>query len=111
MTEGDVVLARLPQVDGTVKLRPAVLLCIMPPFNDFLICGVSTQLHQSAVNFDEQIGPIDSDFAASGLKSVSLIRLGYLAVLPVGQLKGRIGRISTSRLIRLRTTLADHLRP
>jgi mRNA interferase MazF len=45
MNEGDIALTALPQSDGSVKPRPAVLLRRMPPFGDWLVCGVSTQLH------------------------------------------------------------------
>jgi hypothetical protein len=57
-----VVLAALPQADGQVKHRPAVLLRVMPPFGDWLVCGVSTQLTQAVVEFDEVIGISDPDF-------------------------------------------------
>ncbi len=51
MRESDVVLALLPQADGTLKRRPAIVLREMPPFKDFLVCGISTQLHQKVENF------------------------------------------------------------
>ena len=41
MNEGDVVLTPLPQANGLVKLRPAILLRQMPSFGDWLVCGVS----------------------------------------------------------------------
>ena len=44
MTEGDVVLTPLPQADGQVKNRPAVVLRVMPPHGDLLVCGVSNFL-------------------------------------------------------------------
>lgn len=44
MKEGDVVLTPLPQADGMIKNRPAIILREMPPYRDFLVCGVSTQL-------------------------------------------------------------------
>ena len=46
MTEGAVALAPLPQADGRTKPRPVVLLRAMPPFGDWLVCGISTQLQQ-----------------------------------------------------------------
>lgn len=46
MREGDIVLTPIAQADGRVKNRPAVLLREMPPFGDFLVCGVSSQLRQ-----------------------------------------------------------------
>ena len=110
MTDGDVVLALLPQADGHTKPRPALLLRQMPPFNDWLVCGVSTQLHHEAAGFDEVISPVDSDFAGSGLKAASLIRLGFLAVLPAGTFLGAIGSVSPERHRRLIERLASFLR-
>ena len=72
MKEGDIVLTPLPQADGAVKTRPAILLRELPPYRDFLVCGISTQLYQQVKGFDELISPADTDFAASGLKSASL---------------------------------------
>lgn len=47
MKEGNVVLTPVPQADGNIKNRPAILLREFPPYKDFLVCGVSTQLHQA----------------------------------------------------------------
>jgi mRNA-degrading endonuclease toxin of MazEF toxin-antitoxin module len=57
MKEGDVVLTPLPQADGQIKNRPAIILRGMPPYGDFLVCGVSTQLHQEVAGFDDPIRP------------------------------------------------------
>lgn len=111
MKEGDVVLASLLQRDGTFKDRPTLFLKRMPPFQDCLVCGISTQIQQAVPNLDETITPADSDFRTSGLRAASLIRLGYLAVLPRSELKGRIGTVSTERRNRLLTRLSDFLRP
>ena len=80
MNEGEIALTPLPQADGRTKPRPTVLLRRMPPFGDWLICGVSTQIHQRVVGFDETIEPLHPDFAHSGLKAASLIRLGFLTL-------------------------------
>ena len=111
MKERAVVLAPLPQATGQVKNRPAIILRAMPPFGDFLVCGVSTQLRQAVAGFDDMIGPGDLDFLASGLKAPSLIRLGFLAVLPASELLGTIGSISEERHERLLERLSSHLRP
>jgi mRNA interferase MazF len=46
MKETDVILAYLPQSDGIVKRRPTLILRIMPKFQDFLVCGISTHSPQ-----------------------------------------------------------------
>ncbi len=109
MKAGDVVLTPVPQADGGVKNRPAILLRDVPPYGDFLVCGVTTQLHQQVKGFDEVIAPSDSDFESSGLKSESLIRLGFLAVLPRSSIIGAIGSISSEQHQRLLKTLSDYL--
>ena len=111
MTEGDVLLAALPQSDGHLKRRPVICLRLVPPFNDFLVCGVSSQLHQAAEELDETISQSDGDFVMSGLKAKSLIRLGYLIVLPQRECRGRIGSISEERRIRLLKRLSAFLDP
>ena len=77
MKEGDVVLTPVPQANGEIKNRPAIVLRELPLYRDFLVCGISTQLHQQVKDFDETISPSDIDFSSSGLKSESLIRLGF----------------------------------
>ena len=109
MKERDVILVPLPQADGQIKPRPAVLLRRLPPFGDYLVCGVSTQLRLEVAGFDDPIGRRDCDFAKSGLKQDSLIRLGFLAVFAMNQVVGGIGEISEGRHQRLLQRLADHL--
>lgn len=109
MRQGDVVVVPMPQADGVVKNRPAIVLREMPPFGDALVCGVSTQLRQAAQDFDEVISPSDPDFALSGLKEESLIRLGFLAVVPRSKIAGSIGSISPERHKRLLNRLSEYL--
>ena len=109
MNQGDVVLTPVPQADGVIKNRPAIYLREMPPYRDVLVCGVSTQLHQEVKGFDEVIELSASDFATSGLKSASLIRLGFLAVLPRNSVIGSIGKISSIRHRRLLRRLGEYL--
>ena len=106
MKESEVILTPVPQADGKVKNRPAVLLRELPPYRDFLVCGVSTQLHHAVNDFDEIISPTDVDFASSGLVTESLIRLGFLAVLPRNNIVGSIGAIAPERHTRLLKTLS-----
>lgn len=101
MKEGDVILAPIPQADGQVKNRPVLFLRELPPFKDALVCGISTQLHQEVVGFDEIIAAKDMDFVNSGLIADSLIRLGFLALVPRQKLVGSIGAISMNRHRRL----------
>ena len=109
MNQGDVILTPVPQADGVFKNRPAIFLREMPPYRDVLVCGVSTQLHREVKGFDEVVQSTDSDFATSGLRRASLIRLGFLAVLSRSAVIGSIGAISSDRHRRLLKRLSDYL--
>lgn len=108
MKPGDIVLTPLPQADGQVKPRPAVVLDLLAPFDDAVACGISTQLRHAVPGFDEFVQPRDDDFPQSGLKAASVIRLGYVTVLMPDDVICRIGRISPARLKRLLARLGDH---
>jgi hypothetical protein len=76
-----------------------------------LVCGITTQLHAIQPNWDELIRPGDTDFPGSGLLQMSVIRLSYLHAIRPIQVVRVIGQVDPGRLARLRTRLADHLRP
>lgn len=109
MKEASIVLVSLFQVDSQTKVRPALVLRIMPPFDDLLVCGVSGQLHQEVKGFDEVIYKTDSDFTNSGLRSSSLVRLGFLAVVPIEKVAGSIGFVDAKRHKTLLKRLATYL--
>jgi mRNA interferase MazF len=110
MKEADLVLTPVPQADGKIKLRPALFLRKMPGiYSDALVCGVSTQIHLCVPKFDEVVSPHDNDFLTTGLLKESLIRLGYLAVIPANKIAGSIGNISRERKRRLLHKLSEYL--
>jgi len=109
MKEGDIVVAPLAQADGQIKNRPALILRVMPRFGDLLVCGFSTQLSQQVAGFDEIILSSDADFVLSGLTTASLIRLGFLTLLPLGKVAGSIGSVSAERHERLLRRLSGYL--
>ncbi len=92
-----------------MKRRSAIVLREMPPFKDFLICGASSQLYHEVKNFDELIVPSNADFVSSGLKTESLIRLGFLTVLSHKDIIGSIGSVSAERHRRLLEKLSRYL--
>jgi mRNA interferase MazF len=110
MNPGDVVVAHLPTSQGSLKLRPVLILADLPgQFGDMLVCGISTRLHLFAPDWDERLEPTSLDYRSSGLKFPSIIRLSYLGILSPPQVPGSLGTISSERLERLRQRLADHL--
>lgn len=81
----------------------------MKPFGDYLSCGISTKLRHFVPNFDDVILPDDPDFKVSGLQFPSLIRLGWLAMVPEASIEGSIGQISIERHKRLVKNLITYL--
>ena len=106
---GDIVLFRFPQADlAEGKLRPALLLGKLPgEYDDWLTCMISSQTRHYLPNFDELIQEGDLDFAQSGLKLESVIRVGRLAVIEGELLLGEVGKISGERLKQIKRHLAD----
>jgi mRNA interferase MazF len=109
ITEAQIVLFRFPQTDQTeAKLRPALVLRRLPGhYDDWMICMISSQLHQKIPDFDEVITSTDSDFRQSGLKLASVIRISRLAVVNSDMLLGKLGQIDALRLSRIKQKLAS----
>lgn len=110
MKESDVILVALVQADEELKYSPAIVLREMPmPYRDLLVCGVSRRLNQYMQGLDDIISPADADFVSSGLHAESLIRLGFLGVVPRRLVRGMLGSISDERHKRLLQRLVDYL--
>jgi len=109
IAEGQIVLFRFPQTDQQVgKLRPALIIRKLPShYNDWLICMISSRLDHEISGFDEIVIPNDPDFADSGLKATSLIRISRLAVINGDILIGKIGQVDSSRLSRIKQKLSQ----
>jgi mRNA interferase MazF len=108
---GQIVLFKFTQTDLVQgKLRPALLVGKLPgQFDDWLICMISSQTQHYIQEFDELIRLDDLDFAKSGLKVTSVIRVGRLAVVNGEALLGAIGEIDSEKLRRIKTHLANWL--
>lgn len=110
--EGQVVLFRFPKTDLVEgKLRPALVIRKLPgPYDDWLICMISSQVERAIDAFDEVISTNDSDFADSGLKTESVVRLSRLAVVERRALVGAVGHVDAERLARIKANISDWIR-
>lgn len=111
MSPGDIVAVQFPYADrNQAKLRPALVLGRLPGDNDdWLICMISSRLRHYVPGFDEIIAASDADFAESGLKVPSVVRVGRLFVVERQLMAGAIGKISLQRLQKIRNQLASWL--
>jgi hypothetical protein len=92
MRQSDVILTPVPQADGRVKNRPAIILREMPSYGDLLVCGVSTQLHQYVHDFEV---PFITDDYARMIIIPMIIWIRYICLIKLAQpgLKKRKGVI------------------
>ncbi|MCX6154057.1 MAG: type II toxin-antitoxin system PemK/MazF family toxin [Candidatus Kapabacteria bacterium] len=109
MKEGEIVLADLLNSDGKFKKRPALILKVLPKYGDLLVCGVSTQIHQLLPDFDLLLSTQSNDFQTSGLIKESIIKLGFISVLPTQFIEGTLGNISKESHKLLIKRLCDYL--
>ncbi len=109
MQESNIVLIDFPQPDGKSKVRPALILKRLPQFQDFLVCGISTQVHQIIKDFDVIIDERERFFANTGLHKTSIIRIFFLAVVSSDKISGSIGKIPSSLHKKLLERLAMFL--
>lgn len=93
MKEGSIVKVVLPQADGKLKARPALVLRHLNDL-DVLVCGISSKLHRRQRGIDLLLRAEDSTFAATGLRFTALIRVGFLATIPLSSIEGAIGHVS-----------------
>ena len=109
--EGDIVLFRFPQADfAQGKLRPALLLRKIPnEYGDWLICMVSTQLHQQKDRLEIIVSTSDPEFAGTGFKRSSLIRSSRIAVVNEDIFEGKLGSMTTAKLREIRERFSNWL--
>ncbi len=112
MKAGDIVLIRFPQTDLSVgKLRPALVIAVAPGrHSDLLLALITSRTYQAVPRFDEIVDPSDSDYAATGLKVRSVVRLARLVSVERNVINARLGNVSSKRLQQIRKRLADWLR-
>ena len=108
MKPGDIVLTIIPQ-DGQQKKRPVLILKILPKYNDYLVCAISSQLHQYIPGFDLMLDDKHKAFKESSLNGPSVFRLSNLAVLSNKDIIGTIGFLRNDLHLILLKNLANYL--
>ncbi len=109
MRPGDVVRWTFVQGDGQRKMRPAIILGAVPPFNDWLVCAVSSQLQRAVPELDIVIDAQHADFLRTGLRMTSVVRVAQLATLPDNVVQGAIGEVSPNTLAIIKERLRKWL--
>ena len=107
MKPGDIILTEFPKTNfSRGKLRPALVIALTPGrYEDALLAMISSKTHQFIVGFDVLIRENDPDFARTGLKSTSVIRLSRLATVEKRIIVAKLGEVDKNRL----TVIYDRL--
>lgn len=107
---GQVVLALFPFSDLTqAKKRPVLLIKPLGSHKDWLVCMVSSRLHQGEAGLDMVMDSENPEFKQTGLKVSSLFRLSRLAILDEEILLGPLGAIQDETLVLLKQRLSSWL--
>ncbi len=108
---GQIVLVPFPSTDlSEAKVRPVLVLRkASDRFDDWLVCMISSQVHQAELDLDEAMDTADAEFSTTGLKASSILRVSRLAVVDGGLIVGAIGAISDERLSAILKRLAAWL--
>jgi len=103
MKRGTVVLAPFPFTDlSGQKVRPGVVVSRTGrPGSDAILAFISTHRGQSLLPTDLPILDSHADFAATGLKASSIVKLDKLVTLDVAILLGELGDLSVALLKQL----------
>ena len=88
---GEIALMPFPYTDlKGQKKRPVLLLRQLDGYkDDWLVCMISSQVHQAHPELDWILEPASKEFSSAGLKVASVFRLSRLAVLDGSLLLGR----------------------
>ena len=93
LARGDVVLTLFPFTDlSGAKLRPAVVIG-RPTTDDLVLAFVTSQVAMADPHTSHLLEPSDREFASTGLRGASLIRLNKIATLNRPLVRRRLGRI------------------
>lgn len=107
LKKGDIVLVPFPFTDlSTTKLRPAVVLWVEGSGNDITVCFVSSQNLNRITSEEFLIEATHEEFAATGLKLSSKVRVSRIVTLTRSLISRRIGQLGAN----LMETLDDCLK-
>ncbi|MCO6481369.1 MAG: type II toxin-antitoxin system PemK/MazF family toxin [Flavobacteriales bacterium] len=109
MEAGDVVRTALPQADMARKPRPAILIKSCPPFNDWLVIGISSHVELAVAGLDVILGPEHPSFQRTGLSYAGVARLSFAHIIPRKHIEGVIGKVDQGTLDLIKQRFTEHI--
>jgi mRNA interferase MazF len=102
LAKGDIVLVPFPFTDLTgTKLRPGLILWVDNAGNDITLCFISSQNVTNLTPEEFVLDPSDAEFADTGLKIVSKVRVTRLVTLERRLIIRRIGKLGANQIQQL----------
>ena len=106
ITKGDVVLVEFPFTDlSQTKLRPAIVLAANLLLNEITVCFISSQKIDSLNSEEFALNVTDPEFAQTGLKVSSKVRVTRITTVTKQTITRRLGRLGTQSLEQLNQIL------
>ncbi|MDZ8051536.1 MAG: type II toxin-antitoxin system PemK/MazF family toxin [Aulosira sp. ZfuVER01] len=106
LKKGDIVLVPLPFTDLTgTKLRPGLILWVDNTGNDITLCFISSQNVTNLTNEEFILDPSDTEFANTGLKVISKVRVSRIVTIERRLITRRIGKLGANQLQQLDTLM------
>jgi mRNA interferase MazF len=108
LQKGDIVLVPFPFTDlsGT-KLRPGLVLWADTKGNDVSLCFISSQNVTQLASEEFILDTLDPDFAGTGLRVVSKVRVTRIVTVERRLITRRIGRLGISQLQQLNRVMSQ----
>ncbi|MDJ0617709.1 MAG: type II toxin-antitoxin system PemK/MazF family toxin [Calothrix sp. MO_192.B10] len=102
LSKGDIVLTQFPFTDlSQTKLRPAVILWVDSAKNEITLCFISSQNVNNLTSEEFAILDSDEDFATTGLRISSKVRVTRLATINRLLVIRRLGQLTTKHIQKL----------
>ncbi len=99
MNKGDIVLVPFPFTDlSQTKLRPAIVLWADSIGNDVTLCFISSQRIDTLSVGEFLLDAVDPDFASTGLKTSSKVRVTRIVTVERKLIVRRLGKLGINQI-------------
>lgn len=99
LSKGDIVLVQFPFTDlSQTKLRPAIVLSVSAAFNEVTLCFISSQNVSNLTSEEFALNSNDPEFAATGLRVSSKVRVTRMITLQHQLIPRRLGQLGSNQI-------------
>ncbi|MBW4693224.1 MAG: type II toxin-antitoxin system PemK/MazF family toxin [Lyngbya sp. HA4199-MV5] len=96
LNKGDIVLVEFPFTDlSQTKLRPEIVLSVSTRFDEITLCFVSSQAVDALELNEFALNTTDPEFAETGLRVTSRVRVTRITTLNSLLIKRRLGKLGS----------------